>query len=79
MSWAGRSGALSAPPGLAEPIHRRLAEAFGAALADPQFIAEAERVDLPIRVTLGDEYRNAVLSAEVRLRELWQRRPWRDQ
>jgi tripartite-type tricarboxylate transporter receptor subunit TctC len=75
----GAQRGIVGPPGLPEPIHRRLVEAFGAALADPKFIGEAERVDLPIRVTLGNEYRNAVLLAEARLRELWQRRPWRDQ
>jgi tripartite-type tricarboxylate transporter receptor subunit TctC len=75
----GAQRGIVGPPGLPGPIHRRLVEAFGAALADPKFIAEAERVDLPIRVTLGNEYRNAVLAAEARLRELWQRRPWRDQ
>jgi putative glutamine amidotransferase len=61
------------------PINRTLFEAFGAALADPQFLAEAERTDLPVRVVLGDDYRGTVLAAEARLQELWRRRPWRDQ
>ena len=75
----GAQRGIVGPPGLPEPVRRRLVEAFGAALADPQFLAEAERVDLPVRVMLGDEYRNAVLQTEARLRELWQKRPWRDQ
>jgi tripartite-type tricarboxylate transporter receptor subunit TctC len=75
----GAQRGIVGPPGMPEPARRRLVEAFGAALADPQFLAEAERVDLPVRVMLGDEYRNAVLQTEARLRELWQRRPWRDQ
>lgn len=75
----GAQRGIVGPPGLPEPVRRRLVEAFGAALASPQFLAEAARVDLPIRVMLGNEYRNAVLQAEARLRELWQRRPWRDQ
>jgi hypothetical protein len=36
-------------------------------------------VDLPLRPVLGDDYRAAVLGNEGRLRELWKRRPWRDQ
>ena len=41
--------------------------------------AEAERVDLPLRPVLGDEYHAAVLGTEGRLRETWKRRPWRNQ
>jgi tripartite-type tricarboxylate transporter receptor subunit TctC len=76
---SGAQRGIIGPPGRPEPIRRRLGEAFGAALADPQFVTEAERVDLPIRVMLGAEYRNTVMQAEARLRELWQRQPWRDQ
>src|SRR3954462_13225878 len=67
----GAQRGISGPPGLPEPVHRRLVEAFGAALADPQFLTEAERMDLPIRVVLGTEYRNTVMQTEGRLRELW--------
>ncbi len=58
---------------------QQLEREFRAAIADPAFRAEAERVDLPLRAMLGDDYRNAVLGTEGRLRELWKRRPWRDQ
>jgi tripartite-type tricarboxylate transporter receptor subunit TctC len=75
----GAQRGIVGPPGLPEPIRQRLVQAFGAALADPAFRAEAERVDLPLRAMLGDEYRDAVLGTEGRLRELWKRRPWRDQ
>ncbi|MFL5337795.1 MAG: Bug family tripartite tricarboxylate transporter substrate binding protein [Geminicoccaceae bacterium] len=75
----GAQRGIVGPPGLPEPVRRRLVEAFGLALADPQFVAEAERVDLPVRVVLGNEYRNTVMQSEARLRELWQKRPWRDQ
>ena len=75
----GAQRGIVGPPGLPEPIRKRLVEAFAAAIADPGFRAEAERVDLPLRAILGDEYRAAVLGTEGRLRELWKRRPWRDQ
>ena len=75
----GAQRGIVGPPGLPAPIRKRLVEAFGAALADPAFRAEAERVDLPLRAILGDDYRDAVLGTEGRLRELWKRRPWRDQ
>ena len=75
----GAQRGIVGPPGLPEPIQRCLIQAFGAALADPAFRAEAERVDLPLRAMLGDDYRDAVLGTEGRLREFWKRRPWRDQ
>ena len=75
----GAQRGIVGPPGLPEPIRRRLVEAFGAALADPGFRAEAERVDLPLRAMLGDDLPRAVLGTEGRLREFWKRRPWRDQ
>jgi tripartite-type tricarboxylate transporter receptor subunit TctC len=75
----GAQRGIVGPPGLPAPIRKRLVEAFGAALADPAFRAEAERLDLPLRAILGDDYRDAVLGTEGRLRELWKRRPWRDQ
>jgi len=74
----GAQRGIVGPPGLPEPIRQRLIQAFSAAMVDPQFQTEAERVDLPVHAVLGDDYRNAVLSTETRLRELWQRRPWRD-
>ena len=74
----GAQRGIVGPPGLPEAVHRHLVEAFGAALGDPQVLAEAGQVDLPVRVLLGDEYRKAVLQTEARLRDLWQRRPWRD-
>jgi len=72
----GAQRGIVGPP---EPIRKRLVEACGAALAAPGFRAEAERVDLPLRAILGDDYRADVVGTEGRLRELWQRRPWRDQ
>ena len=74
----GAQRGILAPPGLPAPIRDRLVAAFGAAMADPRFRAEAARVDFPIRPLLGDAYREAVLGDEARLRQLWERRPWRE-
>src|SRR5687767_1823171 len=60
----GAQRGIIVPPGLPGPIRARLVEALGAALIDPAFRAEAERVDLPLRALLGDDYRAAVLVAE---------------
>jgi tripartite-type tricarboxylate transporter receptor subunit TctC len=66
------------PPGLPQEIQETLLRAFGAALADPEWLAAAERASLPLQPLVGGAYRDAVLANETALRALWQRRPWRE-
>ena len=65
------------PPGIPGPIAARLREAFGAAMADPAFLREAERLVMPLRPLLGDDYKALAAQSDAQLRALWQRRPWR--
>jgi len=74
---ASRRGILG-PPGLPGPIAGRLEEAFRGALADPRFVAEAERQSMPLRPLVGAEYRRMAQGVEDMVRALWQERPWRD-
>lgn len=64
------------PAGLPDDITRRLIAAFGAMLADPAFIREAERLGMPLRPVLGAEYRAMALAMESELRALWNARRW---
>lgn len=72
----GSSRGFAGPPGLPEPIRTRLEAAFAALLADPAFLAEAERLGLPLRPLVGEAYRAQVLRDDAALRELFRRRPW---
>jgi tripartite-type tricarboxylate transporter receptor subunit TctC len=74
---ASASRGIIAPPGLPAEIAARLQAAFGAAIADPSFIREAERQHLPLRPLLGADYKRMAAEVDAQLRELWQRRPWR--
>ncbi|MXP61902.1 tripartite tricarboxylate transporter substrate binding protein [Roseomonas sp. M0104] len=67
------------PPGLPAEVQQRLTEAFSAALADPQFLADAKRTQLPVQGAVGARYREAVLGLDGKLKEMWARKPWRDQ
>jgi tripartite-type tricarboxylate transporter receptor subunit TctC len=67
-----------APPGLPAEVQGRLETAFAAALADPGFRREAERLGLPLVPLIGADYRAMVERAEASYRALWQRRPWRE-
>ncbi len=75
---SGATRGIVAPPGLPAEIRARLEAAFRAALADPTFIKEAERLGLPLAPLIGDAYRAEVERNEKDLRGLWQRRPWRE-
>lgn len=76
---AGAQRGIVAPPGVPEAIQAKLNAAFTAALADPEFKADAERLQLPVKGVVGAEYRKTVLGLDVRLKEMWARKPWRDQ
>ncbi|MDJ0387194.1 tripartite tricarboxylate transporter substrate binding protein [Roseomonas sp. E05] len=67
------------PPGLPEEMQRKLTAAFAAALADPQFLADAKRAGLPVQGAVGAQYREAVLGLDGKLQDMWARKPWRDQ
>ena len=75
---SGATRGMVAPPNLPPEVRQRLEAAFRAALADPAFVREAERLGLPLSPQIGDEYRRAVLATEAELRGLWQRRSWRE-
>ena len=74
----GSARGIAGPPGLPPAIQARLVEAFAATLADSAFQAEAARLNLPLRPLAGDAYRNMMLANHTALRELWQRRLWKD-
>jgi tripartite-type tricarboxylate transporter receptor subunit TctC len=75
---SGATRGMVAPPGLPAPIQQRLEAAFRAALADPALQREAQRLGLPLRPLIGEEYKAEVEREDRTLRGLWQRRPWRD-
>ncbi|HWL83586.1 MAG TPA: tripartite tricarboxylate transporter substrate binding protein [Roseomonas sp.] len=76
---AGAQRGIVAPPGLPAEVRQKLTEAFAAALKDPQFLEDAKRTQLPVKAAIGDSYRDAVLGLDGRLKEMWARKPWRDQ
>ena len=74
----GSARGIVGPPGLPAPIRTQLEAAFREATADPAFLAEAERLNLPLRPLTGDAYRDMMAKDLAALRALWQRRPWRE-
>lgn len=75
---SGATRGIVAPGGLPAEVTARLERAFVAALADPEFVREAERVGLPLAPRIGAAYRADVMREEAQLRGLWQRRPWQE-
>lgn len=75
---SGATRGIVGPPNMPAEITARLEAAFRAALADPDFVREAERMGLPLAPRIGADFRNDIAALEVELRGLWQRRPWKE-
>lgn len=74
----GSARGIAGPPGIPAPIRARLEAAFRDALADPAFVAEAARLNLPLRPLVGEEYRAMMAADLAALRTLWAKRPWKE-
>ncbi|HEY4250541.1 MAG TPA: tripartite tricarboxylate transporter substrate binding protein [Roseomonas sp.] len=72
----GSARGIVGPPNMPAPIRDALQQAFTAAMADADFLREAERVGLPLRAVVGDAYRAMAASNAQQVQALWQRRPW---
>jgi tripartite-type tricarboxylate transporter receptor subunit TctC len=70
---------LVVPAATPEPIRRRLEEVLAAVMRDPAWIAEAERLFVPLRYRGPEETRALVFREAEALRALWRERPWTDQ
>lgn len=74
----GSARGLVAPPNLPQDISEPLRAAIAEANADPVWIAEAERLNLPLRPLSAADQERLFLEEDARLRALWTRKPWRD-
>ncbi|MBR0651197.1 tripartite tricarboxylate transporter substrate binding protein [Roseomonas terrae] len=75
---SGATRGIVGPPNMPAEITARLETAFRQALADTDFVREAERMGLPLAPRIGADFRNDIAALEVELRGLWQRRPWKE-
>jgi tripartite-type tricarboxylate transporter receptor subunit TctC len=74
----GSARGIAGPPGIPAPIRARLEAAFREAMADPAFLAEAAKLNLPLRPLIGEEYRAMMAADLANLRAIWARRPWKE-
>lgn len=76
VTLAAQRGVV-APPGLPDAQRDKLSNAFKAAMEDPDFKAHVARLQLPVRGLYGEDYRQSVLGLDARLKEMWDRKPWK--
>jgi tripartite-type tricarboxylate transporter receptor subunit TctC len=74
----GSTRGLVAPPNLPAEVRDALRAAVAAANADPAWIAEAERLNLPLRPMTAEAQQQLFVNEDARLRALWSRKPWRE-
>lgn len=72
----GSARGIVGPPSMLPAAVQALRQAFAAAFETPRFTLEAERVALPLRPILGEEYRAMVLAEAAQVQALHARRPW---
>lgn len=72
------SRGIVGPPGLPAPIVAQLQGALRNALADPRFVAEAERQYIPLHPLIGVDFQRMAQAVDNAVRALWQERPWRE-
>lgn len=73
----GSARGIVGPPGFPPEAARALEAAFAATFADLNYVRDAERVSLPLRPLVGQEYRDMVLAEGEVVRAMFARRPWR--
>ena len=64
---AAASRGFVGPPGLPAAIRHRLEAAFAAALAEPGFLADAERLAMPLRPLVGGAYASMIAEMDASL------------
>jgi tripartite-type tricarboxylate transporter receptor subunit TctC len=67
---------FAVPNGTPATVVARLSEAIAAAMRDPGWRADAERMTLPLRYWSAAEYTQYVAEQDSMLRKRWQERPW---
>lgn len=75
---ASASRGFVGPPGMPAAMVAQFEAAFRGGLADPAFIAEAQRATMPLKPVVGAEYRAMIGRMDDNLKALWARRPWRE-
>lgn len=75
---AGSTRGLVAPRAIPAEIRDRLRQAVAAANADPAWIADADRLNLPRRPMPAEAQEALFVEEDARLRALWARSPWRE-
>lgn len=69
---------LAAPAGLPRPVLDRLVDAARRAAEDPEWVATATQLALPLRLLGPDEYRGELVAMQAQYEKLWAAHPWKE-
>lgn len=73
----GSQRGIGAPAGFPEEATKKLSEAIGKAVNDPEFQAKAKKIYLPLRFMPADEYAAFMKEKDAQFKALWKEQPWR--
>jgi tripartite-type tricarboxylate transporter receptor subunit TctC len=75
----GSARGFVAPPKLPAEITASLTGAFRELLGKPEFLTEAEELNLPVNAVIGEDYRAFALREAETVKALYAKRPWKSQ
>jgi tripartite-type tricarboxylate transporter receptor subunit TctC len=74
----GSMRGLAAPAGRPRPVLDRLVDAARRAAEDPEWVATATQLALPLRLLGPDEYRGELVAMQAQYEKLWAAHPWKE-
>ncbi|HEY4252711.1 MAG TPA: tripartite tricarboxylate transporter substrate binding protein [Roseomonas sp.] len=74
----GSMRGMAAPAGVPAPIVARLALSIRRMMDNPEFQAQADQQNLPLRYLGPEAFAEELRQLEIRCRALWAEHPWRD-
>ncbi|MBL8589644.1 MAG: tripartite tricarboxylate transporter substrate binding protein [Methylobacteriaceae bacterium] len=74
---SGSSRGIAGPAGIPAPILKQLQDALKSAAADPEYVENAKKADIPLRYMAPDEYLAWMRKTHADLKEIWAATPWK--
>ena len=73
----GSQRGMGAPAGFPAEAKAKLSEAIGKAVKDPEFVAKAKKIYLPLKFLGAEDYAKFLDKKNAQFKAMWEEAPWR--
>lgn len=70
------SRGLALPAGVPDEVYQRLIEVSRSVIENPEFVAELDKLNMPLDPLYGDEYAASLEASQQSLKAVWDKNPW---